>query len=219
MRKKFQKLFEPAAVGLMLAVMPLFTSCSSTPKSDANASESSLSATGTEIARGGVVVDALTGTATVRSVNAADRTVVLLHADGSTTAYECGPDVRNFDQIKVGDQVTATVAESVAVVLIKGGVSPAAGTASAIVRSPLGAKPGGRIVDTVGFTARILDVDYPARIVTLQTVDGQKKTLKVGPDVNLGYVNPGDDVGVKITRAFAISVQSPNSAPAALPSN
>jgi hypothetical protein len=218
MRNKFQKLFEPAAIGLMLAALPLFTSCSSTPKSE-TAADSPVSAPGPEIARGGVVVDALTDTATVQSVNAADRSVVLRHADGSTTTYECGPDVRNFDQIKVGDQVTATVAESVAVALIKGGVPPAAGTASTIVRSPLGAKPGGRIVDTVGFTARVLSVDYAGREVMLQMVDGQKKTLKVGPDVNLGYVNPGDDVGVKITRAFAISVQSPNSAPAAVPSN
>lgn len=207
-----------AATLVIPAMLPLtMTSCSSTPKSETAAADSSLSASGPEIARGGVVVDALTGTATVQSINAADRTVVLQHPDGSTTSYECGPDVRNFDQIKVGDQVAATVAESVAIVLIKGGVPPAAGTASAIVRSPLGAKPGGRIVDTVGFTAKILDVDYPARIVTLQTVDGKKRTVKVGPDVNLGYVNPGDDVGVKITRAFAISVQSPNGAPAATP--
>jgi hypothetical protein len=202
------------------AILPLtLTSCSSTPKSETTAAESSTSASGLEIARGGVVVDARTSTATVQSVNAADRSVVLQHPDGSITTYECGPDVRNFDQIKLGDLVTATLAESVAVVLIKGGVPPAAGTASAIVRSPLGAKPGGRIVDTVGFTARVLSVDYPGREVMLQMADGKKKTMKVGPDVNLGFVNPGDDVGVKVTRAFAISVESPKSAPAATPPN
>ncbi len=217
MKNKMVKLAMTLVIPAMLPVA--MTSCSSTPKSETTAADSSTSASGPEIARGGVVVDALTGTATVQSVNAADRTVVLAHADGSTTTYECGPDVRNFDQIKVGDQVTATLAESVAIGLIKGGVPPAAGTATAIVRSPQGAKPGGRIVDTVGFTAKVLYVDYSAREVTLQMVDGQKKTVKVGPDVNLGYVNPGDDVGVKITRAFAISVQSPNSAPAATPPN
>ena len=195
------------------------TSCSSTPKSGSTV-EPSASATGPEIVRGAIEVNALTETATVQSVNAADRSVVLKHSDGSTTTYECGSDVRNFDQIKVGDQVTATLAESVAIGLIKGGVPPAAGTASAIVRAPLGAKPGGRIVDTAGFTAKVLDVDYPGRVVTLQAVDGQKMTVKVGPDVNLGNVNPGDDVGVKITRAFAISVQSPKGAPATTtPSN
>ena len=210
MKNNMLKLATTLIVPAMLLLA--MTSCSSTPKSET-------AAAGPEITRGGVVVDALTSTATVQSVNAADRSVVLAHPDGSTTTYECGPDVRNFDQIKVGDQVTATVAESLAIVLIKGDVPAAAGTASAIVRAPLGAKPGGRIVHTVGFTAKVLYVDYPARVVTLQTADGQKKTVKVGPDVNLGNVNPGDDVGVKITRAFAISVQSPNSAPAATPSN
>jgi len=153
-------------------------------------------------------------TATVQSINAADRTVVLQRPDGSVTTYECSPEVRNFDQIKVGDQVTATAAEELALALIKGGVPPAAGTASAIVRSPLGAKPGGKIVDTVAFTAKVMSVNAMGREVTLQMPDGQNKTVKVGPDINLANVNPGDDVGVRLTRALAISVKEPKAAPA-----
>jgi hypothetical protein len=165
--------------------------------------------------RGRVVLDAMTATATVQSVNPADRTVVLQHPDGSLTTYECGSEVRNFDQIKVGDQVTATVAESLALGLMKGGGIPiGAGTSSAIVRAPLGAKPGGKIVDTVGFTAKVMSVDAQNRKVTLQTVDGQTQTVKVGPDINLANVNPGDDVGVRVTRAFAIAVTPPAAAPA-----
>ena len=109
--------------------------------------------------RGGVVVDAVSETATVQSVNASDRTVVLRHPGGVLTTYECGPEVLNFDQIKVGDQVTAQVAEAVAIVLVKGGMPPSAGTASVVVRAPLGAKPGGKIVDTVSFTAKVMSVD------------------------------------------------------------
>lgn len=168
---------------------------------------------GAEIERGRVVIDAASETATVQSIDKDTRTVVLLHSDGTTSDYECGPGVRNFDQIKVGDQVTATVGESVAIALIKGGVPPAAGTATAVVRAPLGAKPGGRIVDTIGFTAKVISIDPATRMVTLQTPDGKNQTIKAGPDIDLTGVNPGDDVGVKVTRAFAVSVTSPNSMP------
>jgi hypothetical protein len=168
---------------------------------------------GAEIDRGRVMIDAASETATVKSIDKETRTVVLLHQDGTTSDYECGSGVRNFDQIKVGDQVTATVGESVALALIKGGVPPVAGTATAVVRSPLGEKPGGEIVDTIGFTAKIISVDTATRMVTLQTPDGKDKTIKVEPDIDLTGVNLGDDVGVKVTRAIAVSVTSPNSAP------
>ncbi|HTY86119.1 MAG TPA: hypothetical protein VMB80_01530 [Candidatus Acidoferrum sp.] len=201
----------------VLAVgMLVLTSCSSAPKPEAGATTDNPMA-GPRLERGGIVLDAVTVTATVQSVNAADRTVVLQRPDGSATTYECGPDVRNFDQIKVGDQVTVTAAEELALALVKGGVPPVAGTASAIVRSPQGAKPGGKIVDTVAFTAKVVSVNAAGRQVTLQMPDGQNKTVKVGPDINLANVNPGDDVGVRLTRALAISVTEPKAAPAATP--
>jgi len=196
-----------AGAMLVTAVPLLMASCSSTSSPQAAAGG------GAEIVRGKVLVDAATETATVQSIDKETRTVVLLHEDGKTSDYECGPDVRNFDQIKVGDKVTATVGESVAIGLIKGGVPPAAGTATAVVRAPLGEKPGGQIVDTVGFIAKVVTIDPATRMVTLQTPDGKERTLKVGPDIDLSGVNPGDDVGVKVTRAFAVSVTSPNSTP------
>ena len=216
MKNKMKKL---AGAAFIAAVPLLMTSCSS-PSSSTTSQESTGtmpmsqdSGGGAEIERGRVVIDAASETATVQSIDKDTRTVVLLHSDGTTSDYECGPGVRNFDQIKVGDQVTATVGESVAIALIKGGVPPAAGTATAVVRAPLGAKPGGRIVDTIGFTAKVISIDPATRMVTLQTPDGKNQTIKAGPDIDLTGVNPGDDVGVKVTRAFAVSVTSPNSMP------
>jgi len=197
------------ALMMMPAALLGFTSCSSTPeqKTEANYSPIEDSTTLTETGRAGVEIDAMNAVYTVDSIKPADRTVVLRERDGSLTAVECGPEVRNFDQIKVGDRVTATVAQSLAVHLVKGDSVPlGAGTTTAVVRSPEGAKPGGKIVDTVAFTARIMGVDVPNRRVTLQTADGEKETVKVGPDIDLANIKPGDHVGVRATRAFAITV-------------
>jgi preprotein translocase subunit YajC len=70
----------------------------------------------------------------------------------------------------------------------------------------LGDKPGAQIVDTTGFIAKIVSVDALNRVVTLQMADGTNRTIKVGPDINLVNVNPGDNVGVRVTRAIAIAV-------------
>ena len=186
---------------LLIAAVPLLmTSCTTSSSQD-------------QPIAGAMALDAMQGTATVQSIDAPDRTVVLVFPDGSTDVYQCGPEVRNFAQIKVGDQVTATVAESVAIVLVKGGMPPAAGTASVMVRAPQGDKPSGRIVNTVAATATIVSVNAGTRHVTLAMPDGKNKTIKVGSDVDLTDVKAGDVVGVKITQAFAIAVTSPNSAP------
>lgn len=186
---------------LLTAAVPLIvTSCAS---GSASASAGPVS--------GGVMINEQTETATVQSIDPATRTVMLLHPDGTTNSYECGPDVRNFDQIKVGDQVTATVGESVAVVLAKGTSAPAAGATTAMVRAPLGAKPGGKVVDTIAFTANVLGIDAANRTVTLQTPDGSSQTVEVGPNVDLSNINTGDTVGVQLTRAFAVAVTAPGS--------
>jgi hypothetical protein len=206
------KIINLAAMMVVSTTLLAITSCSSTsePQTEANYSAPENSQDLSETGRGGVVLETSKAEFSVESINASDRTVGLRHADGSLSTVECGPEVRNFDQIKIGDRVTATLAESVAVGLIKGDEVPiGAATTSAVVRSPTGAKPSGKIVDTVGFTAKVLSVDIPNRQVILQTADGDSESVKVGPEIDLSNIAPGDHVGVRATRAFAITVKAP----------
>ena len=206
MKKQILKL---TAMLLMPAALLAFTGCSSTPKPQ--------TAAGQEAMRSGVVIDEVSAVATVQSINASNRIVLLQRLDGSLISYECGPEVINFDQIQVGDQVTAQVAEAVAIGLVRGGVPPMAGAANIMVRAPLGEKPAGKMVNTVGFTAKVMSVDKLNREVTLQMVDGSTRTVKVGPDIKLSKVKPGNDVGVRLTRAFMIAVTTPEHAPVTPP--
>jgi hypothetical protein len=86
-----------------------------------------------------------------------------------------------------------------------------------LVRAASGEKPGGKIVDTTGFTAKVRNVDKLNREVTLQMVDGSTQTVKVGLDIKLSKIKPGTDVGVRLTRAFMIAVTTPVHAPAPVP--
>jgi hypothetical protein len=50
-------------------------------------------------------VDAITATSKVTAVDPSKRTVTLTSDAGESNTYKLGKNVRNFDQIKVGDQV------------------------------------------------------------------------------------------------------------------
>jgi hypothetical protein len=190
-----------------VAVLTL-SSCSSTSQNSSNDTMGN-TAVANDGAHARIVVNSVTATATVDSINATNREVVLRREDGSLTSYICGPDVRNFDQNEVGDRVSVTLADELAVALVEGSLPPASVQSTVVVRAPVGAKPGGKVMDTVGFTARVVTVDYSQRLVTLLMPDGRNKTVKVGPDINLANVNPGDNVGVRLTRAMILTVGKP----------
>jgi hypothetical protein len=159
-----------------------------------------------------IAVDTMTATATVQAVDPAKRTVTLRSPDGTTNTYKLSKKVRNFDQIKVGDQVKATVVESLAVVLRKAGEPPAIGEEEAVALAPKGAKPGVVVANTRELTARVDAVDVAKRTVTLTGPAGNTRTFKVGPDVDLTKVQAGDNVVVRYTEALALLVEAPSEA-------
>jgi len=159
---------------------------------------------------GGVVVETATATATVDAVDAASRNVTLKFPDGRMQTFEAGPEVRNFDQIKVGDQVKATLAESVAVFVRKSGEPASSGEVRAVKVAPKGAKPGVLLVGTTEVTAKVEAIDYKKRTVTLKGPEGNVKTFTVDKSVKkFGNVKVGDELVVRVTDALAIVVEKP----------
>ena len=55
------------------------------------------------------MVDTYKMNATVTRIDADKRKVTLLTRDGKETTVKCGPEVINFDQIRVGDQLNVRV--------------------------------------------------------------------------------------------------------------
>jgi hypothetical protein len=162
-------------------------------------------------AKPGVVVADLTEvTATVDAVDYHKRLVTLTGPRGNTVTVKAGPQVRNLDQVKVGDQLVVQHYESVALFVRKSGEPPAATEVAAVALAPKGQEPGGVAVDTVELTATVEAIDYAKRTVTLRGPEGKTKTLKVDPSVErFPQVKMGDEVVVRHTEALAISVGKP----------
>jgi Cu/Ag efflux protein CusF len=193
-----------AALTLLPAAMLAFTSCSTEPKGEG----AGFTAVQPGVP-GGVIVQTYKETATVTGIDTATRKVTLVAKDGAKTTVKAGPEVVNFDQIQVGDQVKATVAEQLVMFMRKNGEPANDGEAAAVALAPVGAKPGVVMANTVEVTGKVEAIDLAHRKATLRFPDGTAKTFKVRKDVDMTKGKIGDEVVFRTTEALAISVEKP----------
>jgi Cu/Ag efflux protein CusF len=151
---------------------------------------------------------ARTVTATVQDIDRATRTVLLKGRNGTVVEVEVGDEARNFDQLQVGDVVTAVYREALTLNLKKKGD----GTASAeeipsMERAAAGGKPGGTVGREVRIVANVVAVNSKTRTVTLKGPKGNTQDLKVEDPAQLANIKQGDQVEAVYTEALAISVE------------
>ncbi len=198
-------------LSLVPAAVLVCTSCSSTD----SAAEGGTAATASRETStqkgvpGGVVIDTYQITAKVAEVDHAKRTYTLETPDGRKTPYKAGPEVINFDQVRVGDRVRATVTDSLVIrVRDKGEVATSAdGETGVIAVTPKGSKPGVLMADTIEVTTRVKSVDPANHKATLEYPDGGTRTVSVRPDVKLSAADVGREVVIRSTEAVAIKVE------------
>ena len=157
---------------------------------------------------GGSIVSTTRATATVTDVDRPNRKVTLRLADGSKTTVRCRPEVRNFNQIAVGDKVNVMLTDDLSIYLARDGDVPDGQTAG-VALAPVGVKPSGAFTDTMQFTAKITALDPATRMVTLTGPDGSKARVRAGEQIDLSKVKVGDEVTVRHSEALAISVEAP----------
>jgi hypothetical protein len=156
---------------------------------------------------GVVMVDAASITATVEAIDYDKRTVDLKGPRGNVVTLKVSPEAKNFRQIKTGDKVTAKYYEATAIYVRKPNEPPFAEGASAVQVAAPGQKPGAIAVDTAEITARVEDIDYNKRTVTLRGPRQKTATFKVSDNVKrLNEVKKGDEIVIRYTQAVAIDV-------------
>jgi hypothetical protein len=158
------------------------------------------------------VVTAATATvkATVESINPITRTVTLRGPEGNLIKLKAGREIKNFGQLKKGDEVTVNYHQSTVVALAKPGEPMAEGAAEVILAPEKGQEPGLTRVRTMQTTETVQDVDPKKRIVTLKDPDGNIHKVKVDESVrNLDQIKKGDEIVIKTTEAVAVSISKP----------
>jgi len=146
-------------------------------------------------------------TATITAIDKATRDVTLKGPQGNEITVTAGPEVKNFANMKVGDQVNAEYVEALTLELKKGGGQKVERTEQAgAMGAKAGAMPAGAMGRQITVVADVVSVDPAKKTVTLR---GPKRTVElvVSDPEQLKRVAKGDQVEATYTQALAIAVE------------
>ncbi len=145
-------------------------------------------------------------TATVTALDKATRDVTLKGPQGNELTLTAGPDVKNFDQIKVGDQVNVDFIQALTLELKKGGGLVVARTEQkgAVAAKP-GEKPAGAVGRQVTIVADVIATDPAKQTITLK---GPKQTvdMRIPDPEQFKRIAKGDQVEATYTQAVALAL-------------
>jgi Cu/Ag efflux protein CusF len=144
--------------------------------------------------------------ATVTGLDLPGRVITLKGPKGNSVTFHVGDEVKNLDQIKVGDVVVAKYYESIAVRVTKPG-APAAEAVDAVATAKPGEMPAGAAIKQESIKAKITAIGKHKESVTLLGPEGNSVTIKVKNPKNLDGVKVGDDVEITYTQALAVAVE------------
>jgi Cu/Ag efflux protein CusF len=145
-------------------------------------------------------------TAEIVAIDKDARVVTLEDEDGEIEEVFCGPEVKRFDELKVGDKVTFRYYESIVSQIRRPGDPAPPSGAPALVRGT-GPKPGGTVSEQTSATVTITEIDAKVPSVTVKTEDGRTMSFKIEDKKNLEGVKVGDKVDITYTAAVMITVK------------
>jgi hypothetical protein len=146
--------------------------------------------------------------AQVVGIDKATRTLTLKGPRGNVADVVAGDEVKNFDQIKLGDFVVVRYAQALTLELRKtktgaGDVSVSEGAARAVP----GERPAVAGARQITAIATVTAVDKKNSTITLKGPRGNVVTLDVHNPDQFKVVKKGDQVEVTYTEALALSVE------------
>ena len=145
-------------------------------------------------------------TAKVEAIDHTNRVVTLSNADG-VVELGVGPEVKRFDELKVGDSITFTYMESVLAEIHKAAAGQAPASGDPQVSRGKGPRPSGMVSQTQKATVTIQAIDANAPSVKVQTADGHSLSFKVQDKAKLAGFKVGDKVDITYTEALMVSVK------------
>jgi hypothetical protein len=157
-----------------------------------------------------VVSTAKEAVGVVERVNTRTREVTVRTPGEGRIVVVAGPEVRNFSQIRRGNNVRLRYEEAVAVRMAPRGTQMPAETAVGAARAEAGAQPGAAVVRTTRARVTINAVDTAANTVTFTGPNRVRRTVAVrSPEMQafIRTLRPGNQVDVAIAEATALSVE------------
>lgn len=151
--------------------------------------------------------------AEVTAIDHETREVTLTGEAGESISFVASEDVRNLDQVDVGDVVVAQLYEEIFIKVFANpdGIEPGYGDMMAAGVAEEGEAPGALEVDTTVITAVVEDIDLEAGTYSLRGPEGNVGTFEADNPANLERAEVGDLVVMTVIIAAGILVESPDS--------
>ena len=156
----------------------------------------------------GVIARTIELTVQVVAIDRPTRKVTLKGPEGKVAEVVAGSEVRNFDQIRIGDRVVVRYIEALSLELRKATTGgPDITATGAVARARAGERPGGAVAGQVTAVADVIAVDPANMVITLRGPRGNIVDLRVQNPDHFKVVKVGDRVDVTYTEALALSVE------------
>lgn len=153
------------------------------------------------------LTEAVEITAAVTAVDKATRLVTLKGPKGKFVHVVAGDEVKNFDQIKVGDMLVVRYMRALELELKKGSGLRQHSEKEAALRAKPGEKPAAGAARQVTIVADVIGVDAEKKTITLKGPKGRVVELEVHNPEHFKLVQKGDQVEAVYTEALALSLQ------------
>lgn len=163
----------------------------------------------------GSIVEVRRVNATVVGIDKAGRTLDLKGPKGQVITLAVSEEVRNYDQIQLGDQVVVGYLRALSLELKKTGSSITERSEKAeVARSPAGERPGVAAARQVRAIGNVVAVNAKTKTITLKGPKGNLVDLHLEDPKQVALVKKGDQVEAIYTEAMAVSVEpAPKAAP------
>ncbi|MGH8686194.1 MAG: hypothetical protein ACREVQ_00620 [Burkholderiales bacterium] len=136
------------------------------------------------------------------------RIVDLKGPNGRIATIEASDEVKNFDQINLGDHVVVRYVQSITMSMAKPGTPATARTEQTeVARAPVGERPGVAVGRQIQAICVIVEVNKKTKTVTLKGPRGNYVDVVVDDAKKLGKLKKGDHVDAVYTEAVALSVE------------
>jgi len=144
--------------------------------------------------------DTITFKATIVAIDKENRMVTLRGPRGNDVAVHADERVQRFNELKVGDIITASYTQALAVRVRKPGTAAPPKQTDSVVRQP--DNKGATIAREQNVTVVIHEIDLTAPSVTAEGPQGRQYTFRVRERSEIQDLKVGDRVDVTYTEAL-----------------
>lgn len=158
---------------------------------------------------GGIIIDEEKVEATVVDIDRNKRAVTLQDSAGNKQTINAPADMRNFNQLRVGDRVTAITRVERSMFLRGQGMGDeqTMDGATMVLTPPEGSKPGLVVSSTRASIAVVKALDTSRHTATLQFADGTQRTYQLRPDVPIKPEYLNQEVVIRQDSEMAVTVE------------